>query len=63
MAMGRTDDLDVRYGAAVALLFNLLMVAVAIVAIMMTVPKSPAAPPTGRRAVRLPTRSWRGDPR
>jgi DHA2 family multidrug resistance protein-like MFS transporter len=48
IAMGRTDNLDVRYGAAVALLFNLLMVAVAIVAIMMTVPKSPAARPAGR---------------
>jgi DHA2 family multidrug resistance protein-like MFS transporter len=40
MAMGRTDNLDVRFGAAVALLFNVLMVAIAIVAIVMTVPSS-----------------------
>ena len=37
--MGRTDNIDVRFGAAVALLFNVAMVVVAIVAIAMTVPK------------------------
>jgi hypothetical protein len=42
--MGRTDNLDVRFGAAVALTFNILMVAVAIVAIMTTV----AQPSTSR---------------
>jgi DHA2 family multidrug resistance protein-like MFS transporter len=44
LAMGRTDNLDVRFGAAVALTFNILMVAVAIVAIMTTV----AQPSTSR---------------
>ena len=37
--MGRTDNIDIRFGAAVALLFNVAMVVVAIVAIAMTVPK------------------------
>ena len=35
---GRTDNIDIRFGAAVALLFNVAMVVVAIVAIVMTVP-------------------------
>jgi len=39
IAMGRTDNIHVRFAAAAALLFNVFMVAVAIVAIMMTVPK------------------------
>lgn len=39
MAMGRTDNLDIRFGAAIALGFNVLMVAVAIVAIVMTIPE------------------------
>ncbi len=38
--MGRTDNIDVRYAAALALLFNVFMVAVAIIAILVTVPKS-----------------------
>jgi len=38
LAMGRTDNLDVRFGASVALAFNVLMVVVAIVAIALTVP-------------------------
>jgi len=39
IALGRTDDLAVRYAAAIALLFNVLMVLVAIIAIMWTIPK------------------------
>jgi len=39
LAMGRTDNLGVRFGASVALLFNVFMVAVAIAAIMITVPR------------------------
>lgn len=38
IAMGRTDNIHIRYAAAVALMFNVLMVVIAIVAIMMTVP-------------------------
>ena len=38
--MGRTDNINVRYAAGLALLFNILMVVVAIVAILITVPKS-----------------------
>jgi DHA2 family multidrug resistance protein-like MFS transporter len=37
--IGRTDNIDVRFAAAVALLFNVLMVVVAIVAITVTVPR------------------------
>jgi DHA2 family multidrug resistance protein-like MFS transporter len=39
IAMGRTDNIDVRFAASMALMFNVLMVAVAIIAITMTVPK------------------------
>ena len=39
IAMGRTDNIHVRFAASVALMFNVLMVAVAIIAIMITVPK------------------------
>jgi DHA2 family multidrug resistance protein-like MFS transporter len=42
LAMGRTDNLAVRFAAAIALMFNVLMVAIAIIAITTTVPKSPA---------------------
>ncbi len=35
---GRTDNIAIRYAAAIALLFNLFMVIVAIIAILMTVP-------------------------
>jgi DHA2 family multidrug resistance protein-like MFS transporter len=45
--MGRTDNLGVRFGASIALLFNVLMVAVAIVAILMTVPKRSSAHSSG----------------
>src|SRR5690242_8691595 len=42
--LGRTDNVAIRFAAAVALLFNVLMVIIAIVAIAMTVPKEdPAA--------------------
>ncbi len=36
---GRTDNVAIRFAATVALLFNVLMVIVAIVAIAVTVPK------------------------
>ncbi len=39
IAMGRTDNINVRLAASLALMFNVLMVIVAIVAIAMTVPK------------------------
>lgn len=37
--LGRTDNIDIRYAAAVALLFNVFMTIVAIISIMITVPK------------------------
>ena len=37
--LGRTDNVGIRLAAAVALLFNVLMVIVAIIAIIMTVPR------------------------
>lgn len=37
--MGRTDNIDVRYAAGIGLLFNVFMVIVAMVAIIITVPK------------------------
>src|ERR1051325_5587306 len=37
--LGRTDNVAIRFAAAVALLFNVLMVIIAIIAIIMTVPK------------------------
>ena len=40
IAMGRTDNLNVRFAAAVALAFNVFMVAVAIAAIETTIPKN-----------------------
>jgi DHA2 family multidrug resistance protein-like MFS transporter len=39
IAMGKTDNLHVRFAASIALMFNVLMVAIAIVSIMMAVPK------------------------
>lgn len=38
--LGRTDNINVRYAAGVGLLFNVFMVVVAIIAIMITVPKT-----------------------
>jgi DHA2 family multidrug resistance protein-like MFS transporter len=38
--LGRTDNIDVRFAAAIALLFNVLMAIVAVIAIAMTVPRS-----------------------
>ena len=37
--LGRTDNIDIRFAGAVALRFNVLMVAVAMVAIARTVPR------------------------
>jgi DHA2 family multidrug resistance protein-like MFS transporter len=37
--LGRTDNIAIRSSAAVALLFNVLMVIVAIIAIATTVPR------------------------
>ena len=37
--LGRTDNIELRFAAAIALLFNVLMVVVAIIAIALTVPK------------------------
>jgi DHA2 family multidrug resistance protein-like MFS transporter len=44
--LGRTDNIDFRFAGAVALLFNVLMVAVAMVAIARTVPRD--GPDVGR---------------
>jgi len=41
IAMGRTDNINVRFAASMALMFNVLMVIIAIFAIVMTVPKGP----------------------
>lgn len=41
--LGRTDNVGIRFAAAVALLFNVGMVIIAIVAIAMTVPKDDSA--------------------
>ena len=38
--LGRTDNINVRFAAAMGLLFNVLMVIVAIIAISITIPKS-----------------------
>jgi DHA2 family multidrug resistance protein-like MFS transporter len=37
--LGRTDNIDIRFAAAIALLFDVLMVVVAIIAIALTVPR------------------------
>lgn len=37
--LGRTDNINIRFAAAIALLFNVLMVVVAIIAIAQTVPR------------------------
>jgi DHA2 family multidrug resistance protein-like MFS transporter len=39
IAMGRTDNINVRFAASMALMFNVAMVVIAIIAIAMTVPK------------------------
>jgi DHA2 family multidrug resistance protein-like MFS transporter len=46
--LGRTDNVSIRFAAAVALLFNVLMVVVAIIAIVMTVPKDDPRADTSR---------------
>jgi len=45
IAMGRTENINVRFAASMALIFNVFMVAVGIVAIMATVPKLATSPP------------------
>lgn len=40
--LGRTDNIGIRFAAAVALLFNVIMVIIAIIAIAMTVPRDDA---------------------
>jgi DHA2 family multidrug resistance protein-like MFS transporter len=40
LAMGRTDNVNVLFAAGVALLFNVLMVVVAIAAIAVAVPQA-----------------------
>lgn len=42
--MGRTDNIHVRYAASAALMFNVLMVVNAIIAILATVPKQESTP-------------------
>jgi DHA2 family multidrug resistance protein-like MFS transporter len=37
--LGRTDNVSIRFAAAVALLFNVIMVIIAIIAIAITVPR------------------------
>lgn len=39
IAMGRTDNINVRFAAMVALTFNAIMVVIAVIAIAMTIPK------------------------
>ena len=39
IAMGKTDNINVRFAASMALMFNVAMVIIAIIAILMTVPK------------------------
>jgi DHA2 family multidrug resistance protein-like MFS transporter len=39
IAMGRTENINVRFAASMALMFNVFMVAIGIIAIMATVPK------------------------
>jgi len=37
--LGKTDNVAIRFAAAVALLFNVLMVIISVIAIIVTVPK------------------------
>ena len=39
LAMGRTDNINVRFAASMALVFNVVMVLIAIISIMLTVPR------------------------
>lgn len=43
MFWGRTDNIAIRYAAAIALLFNLVMVLIALISILLTVPAGKAA--------------------
>jgi DHA2 family multidrug resistance protein-like MFS transporter len=40
IALGRTDNVNVRFAAGMALLFNVFMVVIAIIAIVITIPKT-----------------------
>jgi DHA2 family multidrug resistance protein-like MFS transporter len=53
--LGKTSNIDIRFAAGVALLFNLLMVVIAFVAIAMTVPNDD--PRVGRSPAAVPARS------
>jgi MFS transporter, DHA2 family, multidrug resistance protein len=44
IVMGRSDNLNVRFAASVALTFNVLMVIIAIIAIIVTVPRNDRRP-------------------
>ncbi len=46
--LGRTDNVAIRFAAAVALLFNVLMVVIAIIAIILTVPNDDPRTDTSR---------------
>ena len=52
--LGRTSNIDIRFAAGMALLFNLFMVVIAFVAIAVAVPKDD---PRGRSPVAVPARS------
>lgn len=53
--LGKTSNIDIRFAAGVALLFNLFMVIVAFIAIAVTVPKDD--PRIGRSPMAVPVRS------
>jgi DHA2 family multidrug resistance protein-like MFS transporter len=48
--LGRTDNIDVRFAAGIALLFNVLMAIVAILAIAVTVPRNDSSAAATLRA-------------
>ena len=53
--LGKTSNIDIRFAAGVALLFNLFMVVIAFLAIAVTVPKDD--PRGGRSLAAVPARS------
>lgn len=54
--VGRQDNLVLRFGGAMGLLFNVTMVCVALASIIVTVPATPAPLRTVQRA--RPPRAW-----
>jgi MFS transporter, DHA2 family, multidrug resistance protein len=52
--LGRQDNLALRFGGALGLLFNVLMVAIAIASIILSVPRDREPEPTERRDVPPP---------